>query len=123
MKERPKNLNLFNMRIPITAIVSIMHRISGILLFFLIPFILFILRESLISEVNFILIKSYFSMILVKIFLLIFLSLLIYHVFAGWRHILMDYGFYEFKDGGFYTSKIVLLLFVLFFLITGVFIW
>ena len=123
MKERPKNLNLFNMRIPITAVISIMHRVSGILLFFLIPFILYILRESLISEVNFIIIKSYFSIFLVKIFLMFFLSLLIYHVFAGWRHILMDYGFYECKNGGIYTSKIVLFLFVFFFFITGVFIW
>ena len=34
---RPKNLNLFTIRFPIPAIVSILHRISGIILFFLIP--------------------------------------------------------------------------------------
>jgi succinate dehydrogenase / fumarate reductase cytochrome b subunit len=123
VKQRPKNLNLFNMRLPITAFVSILHRISGILLFFFIPFVLFILRNFLISEVNFIIIKSYFSMIIVKIFLITFLSVLIFHLFAGIRHILMDYGMYEDKNGGNNSAKNVLYLFGLFFLITGVFIW
>ena len=123
MKQRPKNLNLLNVKLPITALVSVIHRISGILLFFLIPFILFILRSSLMSEVDFMLIKSYFSMIFVKIFLMFFLSLLIFHVFAGYRHIFMDYGMYEDKNGGINSSKVVLYLFVLFFFITGVFIW
>lgn len=123
MVQRPRNLNLFNLKLPISAFVSVSHRISGILLFFLIPFILFILRSALTSEVDFMVVKSYCSMFFVKIGFIFFLSLLIIHVFAGFRHILMDYGFYEDKKGGIYSSKAVLFLFFVFFLITGIFIW
>ncbi|HFL8794925.1 MAG TPA: succinate dehydrogenase, cytochrome b556 subunit [Candidatus Azosocius sp. HAIN] len=123
MDKRPKNLNLFVFKFPITALVSIFHRVSGVLLFLLVPFILFVLKNSLLSEVNFIILKSYFSLAIIKIFFILFLSLLIFHLFAGVRHMLMDYGFYEDKIGGFISAKFVFVFFSLFVLITGVFIW
>ncbi|MBV8802224.1 MAG: succinate dehydrogenase, cytochrome b556 subunit, partial [Gammaproteobacteria bacterium] len=41
--QRPKNLNLFTIRFPVPAIASILHRISGFILFLLIPFMLWAL--------------------------------------------------------------------------------
>ncbi|QQG46710.1 MAG: succinate dehydrogenase, cytochrome b556 subunit [Candidatus Azosocius agrarius] len=123
MKQKPKNLNLFNLKLSVMALVSILHRISGILLFLLIPCVLFILKISLASEVNFIIVKNYFSIIFVKICLIFFLSLLIYHLFAGIRHIFMDFGMWENKKGGIRSAKGVLYFFSLFVLIMGVFIW
>ena len=50
MDKRPINLNFLTMTFPITAIVSLLHRMSGIFLFLLIPLLLWMLQESLASE-------------------------------------------------------------------------
>src|SRR5579872_3303497 len=50
---RPKNLNLLTIRFPIPAIVSILHRLSGVVLFLLIPIILWGLSQSLASDDSF----------------------------------------------------------------------
>jgi succinate dehydrogenase / fumarate reductase cytochrome b subunit len=51
-----RNINVMQLkdyRQPLSAIVSIMHRISGFLLFLLLPFILYLLQESIRSEISF----------------------------------------------------------------------
>ena len=54
VRQRPKHLNLFKIRQPIPAIVSILHRISGAVLFlFFIPFGLSALQGSLHSAESF----------------------------------------------------------------------
>ena len=52
-RDRPKNLDLRTIRLPINALVSIMHRLSGCVLFLLIPIILFVLSQTLKSENDF----------------------------------------------------------------------
>jgi succinate dehydrogenase / fumarate reductase cytochrome b subunit len=44
-RNRPKNLNLLTIRLPIPALVSIMHRVSGAFLFILLPVLLWVLQE------------------------------------------------------------------------------
>jgi succinate dehydrogenase / fumarate reductase cytochrome b subunit len=78
------------------AIASILHRISGIGLFLLLPLMLYFLKLSLASASSF----EHFQMLLAtcvwyKLAILAFTSALIYHVFAGIRHLLMDMGFGE----------------------------
>jgi hypothetical protein len=48
-RSRPKNLNLLTIRLPIPALVSIMHRVSGAFLFLLLPGLLWLLAQSLAS--------------------------------------------------------------------------
>ena len=45
-RDRPKNLDLRTIRLPINALVSILHRLSGCVLFLLIPIILFTLFQG-----------------------------------------------------------------------------
>ena len=52
-RDRPKNLDLRTIRLPINALVSILHRLSGCVLFLLIPIILFTLFQTLKSENDF----------------------------------------------------------------------
>ena len=48
---RPVYLNLWRIRFPVTAIVSILHRISGVVIFLGLPFLLYILSQSLSRKI------------------------------------------------------------------------
>lgn len=98
--QRPVYLNLFEYRFPITAIISILHRVSGAILFFSIPFILCALDHSLLDRQGFYEIKGIASNLFFKVILWGFFSALIYHVVAGFRHLLMDCHIGETKEGG-----------------------
>ncbi len=95
-KTRPKYLSLtallFEIRQPIPAWVSILHRISGALLFF--PFaawLLFMLDRSLASEAGFDAIKGhYLQLLLVKLGMLAFIWAYAHHFCAGIRFLLLD---------------------------------
>lgn len=77
------------------AIVSILHRLSGLFLALMIPVFLFILSLSLHSRHSFELVQSYFHYPLIKFAVWGTLSILIYHLLAGVRHMIMDLGFGE----------------------------
>lgn len=77
-------------RLPLAGIVSILHRISGMLMFLLLPFILFLLDKSLTSEISFEYFKGYTSHWLVKLAILALSWAYLHHFCAGVRHLLMD---------------------------------
>jgi succinate dehydrogenase / fumarate reductase, cytochrome b subunit len=94
-KIRPKYLNLaailFEIRLPVPGWVSILHRISGALLFF--PFtawLLFMLDTSLSSEQGFQAVKHYLQLPLVKLGVLVFVWAFAHHFCAGIRYLLLD---------------------------------
>lgn len=91
-RKRPVNLDLMTIRLPSTAIVSILHRIAGILIFLLMPFMLYGLQQSLLSPEHFMNTQQCIQSGIMKLFIWIFLSSFIYHVVAGVRHLLMDCG-------------------------------
>ncbi len=117
LKTRPVNLNLFTINFPISAIVSIIHRVTGVLIFLLIPLLLWIFQVSIHSRMSFETVQSILANHSLSKFLVwLGLSFLTYHCIAGFRHLLMDYsGFGEEKDSG---SQIAYA-FLLFFLITS----
>jgi succinate dehydrogenase / fumarate reductase cytochrome b subunit len=102
---RPVNLPLstvleVNMKSPV-AIASILHRISGIVVFLLIPVLLYILQGSLASEADFNAIKdSVFGAFLGRFVVFAALAGLIFHFFAGIKHLLMDFGIAENLESG-----------------------
>src|SRR6185437_15592 len=77
------------------AIVSILHRISGVILFLLIPFMLWLLDQSLSSQASFQSLQGYFGSLAIRFLVWILLSALVYHLLAGIKHLLMDFGFLE----------------------------
>lgn len=87
---RPVNLKLSTLAFPPMAIASILHRISGIVLFLFLPFILYVLHRSLESEYTFMQLQTMFTCNLIKMALWAFGAALIYHVIAGIRHLLSD---------------------------------
>jgi succinate dehydrogenase / fumarate reductase, cytochrome b subunit len=77
-------------RMPLSAMVSIMHRISGALIFLLLPFVLYLFEKSLFSEIAFEHFKGIVSHWFVKLILLGLSWAYLHHFCAGIRHLLMD---------------------------------
>lgn len=102
-KKRPefRNINAFtdlpSYRLPIAGIVSILHRISGFLMFLLMPFIIWMFDNSISSEISFAKFKSAFNVgmlglpgALWKLVALALIWAYLHHFIAGLRHLWMD---------------------------------
>lgn len=94
-KQRPVNLDLKTISFPITAIASILHRVSGVITFIALGILLWLLSLSLSSEQGFAQAQAITDTLLVKFILWGILTALAYHVVGGVRHLLMDLGFGE----------------------------
>lgn len=87
---RPFFLNLIKIKLPVPGIVSILHRISGLLMFIALPFMVYLLDLSLQGDAGFAEAADYFVHPLVKIPGLVILWSVIHHLFAGIRFLLID---------------------------------
>jgi len=123
---RPTNIGLGsikNYRFPITAISSILHRLSGVYLFILIPFIVWALDISLRSPEGFQCVKHFLTHGFFGVIVWLFLSAISYHLIAGIRHILMDIGIGESLCVAKATSTLVIILGIAVAIIWGIWIW
>lgn len=116
-KKRPVNLDLIRFRFPITAILSIAHRITGVVLVLWIPFALYILDLSLSSAEGFEQAKALLSSGGVKFLLALSIWALAHHFFAGLRFLLIDFEIGVEKEAAVMSSKVVFAAGVLAFLI------
>lgn len=89
-KKRPKNLNLISIRLPLPGVLSIIHRISGAVLFLMLPVLLWLLQGSLASPESFASIKGVIAHPLVKLILFGLIWLYMHHFCAGIRYLLLD---------------------------------
>ena len=89
-QQRPKYLNLFKIRMPVTAVASILHRITGLVLLLLVPLLIYCLALSLRSAEDFTKLQSYLDSIAVKIIVVLMVWGFAHHLFAGLRFLLMD---------------------------------
>lgn len=106
--KRPVNLDLMTIKQPITAVVSILHRLSGVMLFLLMPYMLYALQHSLMSPESFNRTMHCLHHGFLKFSVWVFFSALIYHGLAGVRHLLMDFGVGETAVSGRKTAWVVL---------------
>ena len=100
-KNRPVNLDIATFRLPITAYVSILHRVSGVANVFISLGLIWLLSQSLASEDSYEYVIELTNLTFVKVLLFLILANLIYHSCAGIRHLIMDMGVGEdsFKSG------------------------
>jgi succinate dehydrogenase / fumarate reductase cytochrome b subunit len=93
-KPRPKYLSLsallFEIRLPLPGWVSILHRVSGLLLFLAVVWLLFMLDRSLASEAGFDAMRRYAGLPLVKISLIVLGWAYCHHFCAGIRFLFLD---------------------------------
>ncbi|MGF6753140.1 succinate dehydrogenase, cytochrome b556 subunit [Paraburkholderia sp. GAS334] len=95
-------------RLPLAGRVSILHRVSGGLLFVFLPFLLYLFDQSLTSELSFEVFKGFLSNIIVKLITLVLAWAFLFHFCAGIRHLVMDMHYAVSKEGGKQTSVVVL---------------
>ncbi len=90
VRKRPKYLNLFQIKLPIAGFVSILHRISGLGLFLMLPFLIWLLELSLGSRESFESLQSIVSHPLAKLLLIGLLWAFLHHFCMGIRILLID---------------------------------
>lgn len=122
-KPRPVNLDLQTVSFPITAIASILHRVSGVITFISVGILLWLLSLSLSSPVGFDQAANIVDSFFVKLILWGILTALAYHLVGGIRHLLMDLGYYEDFESGCKTARVSFIVTGVLSLLGGILIW
>lgn len=122
-KPRPKHLNLMQIRLPVPGIISIMHRVSGAVLFLLIPLLLWLFQASLESAASFAEFRGVVAHPLMKLVLLGLLWGYLHHLLAGLRHLFLDLDLGTELATARLTSMIVLAAGIALTLAVGVALW
>lgn len=98
---------LASYRLPLAGFVSILHRISGALMFLLLPFVIWLFDNSLTSEISFDTFTSAFvagvwfvPAFLVKLVVLALIWSYLHHLIAGIRYLWMDVAHAYSKEKG-----------------------
>ena len=112
-QKRPefRNLNLFNdvrtYRLPLAGIISILHRLSGMLMFILLPLVIWMFDTSVSSEISFGRFSAAFTAGLgfvpgwfIKLVTLALIWAYLHHLAAGVRHLYLDVSHKTTKDFG-----------------------
>jgi len=112
-----RNINAFKdlptYRLPAAGIVSILHRVSGVLMFVLLPLVIWIFDVSVSSEISFARFRAAFNVgaggVILKLVALALLWAYLHHFTAGVRHLLMDVSHAAVsKERGASSAKITL---------------
>ncbi len=88
--KRPKHLNLVKIKMPVTAVVSILHRVSGIVLFLSIPYVIWLLSLSVTNQDGFNEVVTLFTSGWGQLVNIVLLWAISHHFFAGLRFLLLD---------------------------------
>lgn len=122
-KSRPIWYNLSPVNLPIPGLVSIFHRISGILLVIGLAWLLYLLQLSLSSEAGFREFRDYATQPLAKVGILVLLWAFLHHMCAGIRYLLLDLRIGIDLAGARRSSLVVFVVSIVLTLIAGVKLW
>lgn len=122
-KNRPKHLALHQIKLPLPGIVSILHRISGLLVFLALPLLLMMLQYSLRSIETFTQLQSVLTHPLVKLALLGLLWAALHHFCAGLRYLAIDMHYVRNLAQARNSSKVVLAVSLALTVFLGVKLW
>ena len=120
---RPVNLDLNTIRFPITAITSILTRVSGVINFGAVAIMLWLLDMSLSGPDGFAAAQEVLAAPLAKFIIWGILSVSIYHALAGIKHLFGDFGYGETLEGGVLGSRIIIALSIVLILLAGAWVW
>jgi succinate dehydrogenase / fumarate reductase cytochrome b subunit len=119
VNKSPVNLDLRTIRMPLAAILSILHRISGVIIFLGLPILLWLFSMSLSSAEDFAEMMSLLDNMLYRLMFFGILMALGYHIIAGIKHLFMDKGYFETKESSKIASIAVICLTLLLFIFLG----
>jgi succinate dehydrogenase / fumarate reductase cytochrome b subunit len=123
IKKRPKYLNLVQIKLPIAGFASILHRVSGIGLFLMLPLLIWLLELSLRSAESFQALQAVIANPFVKLILIGLLWAFLHHFFMGIRILLIDVHVGVDKVSAGMTAKAVLAVSLAMTLILGAKLW
>ncbi len=123
-RTRPKFLNLMEIKQPLPAVISVLHRISGALLFFPgIPLLLCSLEMTLNSPQGYVQFQSLLASPLSKSALILLLWFFLHHLCAGIRFLALDLHYGGALEQARLTSKVVLAAGIILTLLISLLIW
>ena len=123
-KKRPVNLDISTISQPVTAIVSILHRVTGIILFIGLIFLFYAFDVSLESQEGFDhIIDMLQNNFLAKFTIWGVVSALLYHFVSGVKHLFMDLGYFEELASGRQAAIANLAIAAVLIVLAGVWIW
>ncbi len=121
--DRPVNLALYTIHFPVTAVASITHRITGVILMVGIGFGLWILDLALSSPEGFAEASVVMQGGLAKFILWGLLASVIYHICAGLKHLLLDMHIADSLEGGRIATWAMLVISVVLVVLAGAWVW
>jgi succinate dehydrogenase / fumarate reductase cytochrome b subunit len=123
-KKRPKYLNLLEIKLPLPALISLLHRVSGVFLFFPgIPILLYSLQMMLDSPQSYDEFHMCVDIFIVKCALVIFLWFFMHHLCAGIRHLALDLHYGIELEQARLSSRIVFVSGIILTILVGAIIW
>ncbi len=122
-KERPKYLNPAEIKLPLPGLASILHRVSGVGLFLLLPFLIWLLDLSLRSADSYQTLVSVLAHPLTKLVLIGLLWAFLHHASMGIRILLIDMHVGVEKAQARASAKVVFAVSIALTLILGVALW
>jgi len=122
-KTRPKHLALHKIKLPLPGYVSILHRISGAILFLALPFLLAMLDQSLRSIETFTNFAEYLDHAPAKLLLIGLVWAFLHHFCAGLRYLAIDMHLVHGLSGARASSRWVMVVSLALTVVLGVKIW
>ena len=123
IKKRPKHLALHLIKLPLPGIISILHRASGLLLFFALPLLLLMLQMSLRSIETYTELQTLLAHPLSKLAMLVLLWGFLHHFCAGLRYLAIDLHCVRNLAQARSSSKIVMAVSLILTVILGAKLW
>jgi succinate dehydrogenase / fumarate reductase cytochrome b subunit len=122
-KKRPVNLDLNTISFPPAAVASILHRVTGVAMFFALLFVIYAWATSVASIEGYNSVNSMMNAWYGKVISIGTLSVLSYHIIGGIRHVIMDMGYWEELDSGNISAQIAMGLWLVLTIVLGVVLW
>ncbi|MES1981733.1 MAG: succinate dehydrogenase, cytochrome b556 subunit [Pseudomonadota bacterium] len=122
-KPRPKHLVLYQINLPLPALISFLHRVSGMLLFLALPGLLWMLQASLRSIETHTHLLELLHFPPIKLILLLLLWAFFHHLCAGIRYLALDFHYGLKLAQARASSKWVLLVSLVLTVLAGVRLW
>jgi succinate dehydrogenase / fumarate reductase, cytochrome b subunit len=121
--ERPVYLSLTQFRWPLSALASITHRVTGVVLFAAPAYLLWLLGMAVASPESFDQAVALMAQPLAKLATIALLAVLAFHIFAGFKHLIMDFHHWDSLEGGHRASIGVFILTAVATVLAGVWLW
>ncbi len=121
---RPVNLDLSTIKLPVMGVASILHRISAVIIWFAVAYFFTLLYMSLGSAEGFAKVQGMLTgNFIAQFFTWGFLTAFGYYTMGGLKHIIQEFGYFESLEGGQFISKLAIGLGIFISVLFAILVW